>query len=106
VSINLGYQHSMHFTPGALTARVQGHYESQSYFTFFNYNSDRQPGYTRADAFLTWNPAEAKWQVQAYVRNLTDKRILANASEQALLGTYTYQFQDPRTYGLRVSTNW
>jgi iron complex outermembrane recepter protein len=106
VSINLGYQHIFHFTPGALTARVQGHYESQSYFTFLNYNDDRQAGYTRADGFLTWNPAEAKYQLQAYVRNLTDKRILASASEQPLFGTYVYQFQDPRTYGLKVSTSW
>jgi iron complex outermembrane receptor protein len=106
VTLNVGYQHTVHFAPGSLTGRVQTHYESTSYNTFFNYADDRQGGYSRTDAFLTWTPADAKWEVQAYGRNLENKRIIVSASEQPLFGTYVYQFGDPRTYGVRFSTKW
>lgn len=106
MTVNLGYEHTLHFAPGSLTGRVQTHLESASYNTFFNYPDDRQAGYSRSDAFLTWTPATGKWEVQAYGRNLEDRRIILSASEQPLFGTYVYQFADPRTYGLRISTKW
>jgi iron complex outermembrane receptor protein len=106
MTVNVGYEHTVRFTPGSLTGRVQSHYESTSYNTFFNYPDDRQASYTRTDAFLTWEPATAKWQVQAYGRNLENKRIIVSASEQPLFGTYVYQFGDPRTYGVRFTTKW
>jgi iron complex outermembrane receptor protein len=106
MTVNLGYEHTLRFTPGSLTGRVQTHIESTSYNTFFNYPDDRQGSYTRTDAFLTWAPASGKWEVQAYGRNLEDKRIIVSASEQPLFGTYVYQFADPLTYGVRFSTKW
>ena len=106
VTMNVGYQHTLRFSPGSLTGRVQSHYESTSYNTFFNYPDDRQGGYSRTDAFITWSPAAAKWEVQAYGRNLENKRIIVSGSEQPLFGTYVYQFGDPRTYGVRFSTKW
>jgi iron complex outermembrane receptor protein len=105
-TINLGYQHTFRLSGGGLTARVQSHYESESFMTFFNYPDDRQPSYTRSDAMLTWTPTDAKWDVQAYVRNIEDKRVLSTASEQPLFGTYVFQFGDPRTYGVRFSARW
>ena len=106
MSVNFGYQHTLWFAPGSLTGRIQSHIESASYNTFFNYADDRQGGYARTDAFMTWTPTAAKWEVQAYGRNLSNKRIIVSASEQPLFGTYVYQFADPRTYGLRISTKW
>jgi iron complex outermembrane receptor protein len=106
MTVNLGYEHTLRFAPGSLTGRVQTHLESASYNTFFNYPDDRQAGYSRSDAFLTWTPIAGKWEVQAYGRNLEDRRIIISASEQPLFGTYVYQFAEPRTYGLRISTRW
>jgi iron complex outermembrane receptor protein len=106
MTVNVGYQHTLRFSPGSLTGRVQSHYEATSYNTFFNYPDDRQGSYTRTDAFMTWTPATGKWELQAYGRNLENKRIIVSGSEQPLFGTYVYQFGDPRTYGVRVSTKW
>jgi len=107
LSLNAGYQH--HFmlpNGGSLTARLQTHYEAASYFTVNNYPDDRQGAYTRSDAILTYAPAESKWSIQAYGRNLENSRILANAQENGLWGAYNYQFAPPRTYGVQVSAHW
>ncbi len=107
LSATVGYQHRFSLANGAsLTARVQSRYEAVSYLTVYNYANDRQGGYNRSDAILTYAASDDKWSVEAYGRNLENKRVLAAAQENGLWGTYNYQFLDPRTYGVRVNVNW
>jgi len=106
-SVNLGYQHTFDLPNGGnLVPRVQSHYESVSFLTVYNYPDDRQAGYTRSDAMLTYNSADAKWNVEAYGRNLENRAVLINAQENGLWGTYNYQFGTPRTYGLQATYHW
>jgi len=107
LSVNLGYQHRFPLpNGGGLTPRVQTHLETTSFLTVYNYPDDRQPGYTRTDAMLTYNSPEDKWSVEAYGRNLENKAVIINAQENGLWSTYNYQFAAPRTYGLQVSLHW
>jgi iron complex outermembrane receptor protein len=107
-SLNLGYEHEWPLFGGALTARIQSHYESKSYFTFYNFPADQQPSYTRSDAFLSYASASKTWTVQAFVRNIEDKLILASAADPSVQTylAYRYQFQAPRTYGVRLTYDW
>lgn len=107
-SANLGYQHQWNVLGGALTARAQTHYESGSYFTFYNYGADSQPAYFRSDAVITYAPDSGKWQLEGYVRNIEDRLILANAQNPASTTylAYRYQYQPPRTYGVKLTVNW
>jgi iron complex outermembrane receptor protein len=89
-----------------LTTRVQTHLETTSFLTVYNYPDDRQPGYTRTDAMLTYNSQEDKWSVEAYGRNLENKAVIINAQENGLWSAYNYQFAAPRTYGLQASLHW
>lgn len=105
-SANFGYEHEFPVGDGALTARIQAHYEGDSNFSFFNTNSTKQDSFTRSDIILSYTPSAGNWMVDAYVRNLEDEAILTQAEEQSLYGNYIYQFADPRTAGVRFKVNW
>jgi iron complex outermembrane receptor protein len=106
LSLNFGLEHTFEVGDGGLTARFQTHYEDSSYFTFFNTKAESQDSYTRSDLLLTYAPADEKWSVQGYVRNIEDEDVLTMASAQPLFGTYVFQFAEPRTYGVRLKVNW
>jgi iron complex outermembrane receptor protein len=104
---NFGYEHQWGMGSGTLTARAQTHLESDSYFTFYNYDADRQRSYHRSDLLLTYRAPNDRWLVEAYVHNLENALILSFADPTgSTYQTYRYQFQPPRTYGGRVTVNF
>ena len=106
-SFTASYEHDWLVENGAaITFRLQGKYQSTQYFTIFNFDDDRQGSYARADASLSYAPSSGQYQVQAFVRNLTDERILVTAGENSYAQTYAYAFAPPRTYGVRASFNF
>ncbi|WP_136162660.1 TonB-dependent receptor [Sphingomonas flavalba] len=106
-TMNIGYEHTWDVGDGTLTARAQTHYESKSYFTFFNFDADKQSGYHRSDVTLTYRAPDDRWALEAYVRNLEDKLILAYADVTgSTWGTYRYTYQAPRTFGARLTVNF
>jgi iron complex outermembrane recepter protein len=107
-NINAGYGHDWLLFNGTLNTRVQLHYESKSFLNAENYDSDKRDAYTKTDLLVSYTPSNEQWQVQGYVRNIEDERVITN-SQDASSGTflsYRYQFAPPRTYGVRVTWNW
>lgn len=106
-SANFGYQHAFELGDGDLTLRVQTHIESKSYFTFFNYDSDRQSAYMKSDVLLTYKSAKG-WTLGGFVRNIEDKLIFANMGDPTSVNyrSYRYQYQPPRTYGAQLTVNF
>ncbi|MBB3953709.1 TonB-dependent receptor [Novosphingobium sediminicola] len=107
-TVNLGYEHDFHVFGGRLTPRFQTHIESESYFTFYNFASDRQDSYHRSDIIVTYKHEPANWTLSAFVRNLEDTVVLSSASAptSATYQTYREQYQAPRTYGASFTYNW
>jgi iron complex outermembrane receptor protein len=103
---SLGYEHAFSAFGGTLTPRVQGRYESESYFGIENFERQRQEGYTKADAMLTFAPDSNRWNVQGYVRNIGDETVLTTATYSGLWNAITFGLADPRTYGARFTVNW
>lgn len=104
MQISAGYQHTLDFAGGTLVPRMQTHYESSSYLGIENYALQRQKGYTRSDAMLTFTNASKKWEVQAYIKNLEDRVIITTAN--ASFGSYNFGLAAPRTYGARFTINF
>ncbi|WP_343611047.1 TonB-dependent receptor [Novosphingobium sp.] len=102
--INAGIQHDFSFLQGKLTPRMQTHYESYSYLGIENYGYQRNDGYFRSDAMLTYEAPGAKWNLQAYVRNLENAVVITTAN--ASFGAYNYALAAPRTYGIKLTYNW
>jgi hypothetical protein len=70
---------------------------------------DRAPSFTRWDARVSWRSARDRWEIAAFVNNITGD-LGVRALEGA--GEYPYNFQrrvtttDPRVYGLTLVFNW
>ena len=104
--VNGGYQHVFDVGRGTVTPRIQTHFETHSFLAFNNRPLERQDSYTRSDAMLTYTAPDDKWSVQGYVRNIENKTILTAATASGLFGAYTFQFEAPRTYGVRATVNF
>ena len=101
-TIGLGYTH--HFTlgnGGEITATANTRH-STSYFI-----SDpvediryRQPSYWKSDASVCYAPADGKWNVQLFVKNIEDTVKI----ESRVPGSF--YLNDPRTFGVRAAYNF
>lgn len=105
-SLSAGLEHTWDVFGGSLTGRIQTKYQSSSYFSFYNFPDTQQKAYTMSDAFLTWQPDDAKWKVTAFVRNLENSVVFSDAEESQFTGAYGFAFYPPRTYGMRLEYSW
>lgn len=91
---------------GTITPSVGIKYQTDQYFGATNFPVQKQESYAYVDAGLTFEPENGNWSVQAYVKNLTNKTVFADASEFYTFNNYTFTYQPPRTYGLRFTMNF
>lgn len=91
---------------GKVTAHVDGKYSSSLYFSAFNLKDVESDDFFLANASLSYEPGSGGWKIQAFVRNIFDKNVLAYAQQNFVSFTDNYQFQPPRTYGVRASVNF
>ena len=93
---------------GTLTPRVDGKYSSSYYYSVFNDPDTQQKSFATGNAQLTYAPPGERLQFVAFVRNFTDKAVFANAARNftASPSINVFEFQPPRTYGLRISYNY
>lgn len=101
------YERPVELNGGAtITPSLGLKYQSEQFFAATNYPVQRQGAYAYLDAGLQFEPASKAWSVQAYVRNLTDKTVFADATEFYTFNNYTFTYQPPRTYGVRFSARF
>eukprot|EP01037_Dinobryon_pediforme_P012148 gene12148-12234_t len=103
LSFTTGVQQDLAFPGGKLTARIEGKYSSSFYYSIFNSADARSWAYMTGNATLSYTPEHGGWKIQAYVRNFTDKLVLAHASENPTGNVNNYEFQPPRTFGISGS---
>ncbi|MFC3595182.1 TonB-dependent receptor [Novosphingobium piscinae] len=104
--IAAGYEHGFDLgDAGTITASVFTRFKSAYFLDIFNYRDSRQDAFTSTDVSLEYQPAEAKWRLQAFVRSIENARPLTFAGfvSAGPDDIYNWQFGAPRTYGLRVS---
>ena len=86
---------------GTLTPRVQWTYQGGQYTSFFDQAYDYMPAYAIGTVRLTYQP-NPKWELQGYVRNLTNRLYLANAYGSSP-STALVNFGEPRQEGVLVN---
>lgn len=107
ISISVQYEYPIKLASGAaVTPRVIVKSESKKYFTPNNYDNSAQSGYALVNLGLDFTPASRKWILQAYIKNVTNKTILADAGENYVFNAYAYSYQPPRTIGARLIVNF
>jgi iron complex outermembrane receptor protein len=76
-TLNFGAEKEVDTNIGKFVARLEGRWTDQVYFTAFNIDAASRPPNTVLNSFLTYTPNSGAWTVRAYVRNLTNKYVVA-----------------------------
>jgi iron complex outermembrane recepter protein len=113
-SFTLGYDHNFNMPNGdLLVPHVGFHFETRSWLSYYNESTpidgvsdwDQQKAYTRTDLSLAYRAmGDKRWEAEAYVRNVENSNIKANAGV-FLLQNVPYPtaiYQPPRTYGVKL----
>jgi iron complex outermembrane recepter protein len=79
----------------AITPRLDFQYQGSQYGSVFNDPLDQFAARTNFNAYLSWN--HAKWQVQAYVTNLSNQVYPIAFNDQS-----AEIYDNPRQYGVQV----
>jgi iron complex outermembrane recepter protein len=104
--LTAGLEYALGLGNATLTPRIELKHSSSYFFSAFNDADTQQGQFNTLNATLTLKPALKGLEISAFVRNLTNKTVLASATE-----TFTttpdpinaYEFQPPRTFGVRVT---
>jgi len=91
---------------GMLTLSASSKFQSEQYFSYFNYDSTKQKAYSMSNASISFKPESSNVELTAYINNIEDRMVFTNAVENAFTQSYHYSFYAPRTYGARVSLSW
>ena len=97
-STTVQYQHTFRLANGgSLVPRITARYEDDVELSVFNLGEeDRQKAYATADLGLRYQ--QDKWWVDAFVRNVGDKKVKTSAFNG--FGPWLAQYKPPRTIGI------
>ncbi|WP_174273239.1 TonB-dependent receptor [Sphingomonas bacterium] len=99
-SLAADYEKEVSF--GTLHFNATGSYNGDYYIEPDNFL--RQPAYVMLNSSLAWTTRDRRLTLTVWGRNLFDKRIIFNASSQAVGYPISYG-QPPRTYGLTAKVS-
>jgi iron complex outermembrane receptor protein len=102
IKVNAGAQYSWVVPDGRLTLRGEYSWVDDIYFTPFETRNAWSPAHSLANAFLTYD--SDNWTASAFVRNIANKTIVADAyNATTLVGTpVNVNLEPPRTYGVTL----
>ena len=90
--------------PGDAYVRAEYSWQDRVYYDPSNFLSQSQGAYGLVNLYTGYNFAGDAWQVQLWVKNLTDKQYIFGAAANGLVPTG--EAGAPRTYGFRVTRRW
>jgi outer membrane receptor protein involved in Fe transport len=108
-TVSLGGQYEWALAGGwTLTPRADFYYQADAYARIFNAVNDKLDSYTNLNLSLIIQNPDKGWNVQAYVKNVTDETVV---TDQYLTddtsGLFTNIFlTEPRTYGISVTKSF
>ncbi|MBC2663758.1 TonB-dependent receptor [Novosphingobium flavum] len=103
---SLGLEQTVPLSDYELSFRADGKYSSSFYFSAFNLPQIQSKAYFLGNLSASIAPSKGPWKLQAYVRNVFNKNVLSFAEQNFNGFSDNYQFQQPRTYGIRASVNF
>jgi iron complex outermembrane receptor protein len=101
--LGIGYQRKWDVSAGLVSLHVDSKIQTSQYFSFYNFADTQQKAYTMSNAQLSFEPAGKHLTVSAYVKNIENRAVFTNATEDEYAYAYTYQFDPPRTFGVRLN---
>jgi iron complex outermembrane receptor protein len=99
--IQAGFTHSFPLGNAYLRAHVNWRYESKWWADYVHNLGTEQVADHKFDASLTYDAGS--WTLGAWVKNATNKAVIAATAAAGIPGPATAYLEDPRTYGARVT---
>lgn len=88
---------------GTLATQISANYQSEFYHNARNFSAHEFDGYTDFKVRVAWTDAEGKWDVSAYIDNLTDEDYAKIGFDvSGFYGTTQVSYAKPRSYGLKI----
>lgn len=91
---------------GYLRAQADARYESPFFADFIHNLGTRQQAYIKANASLTYYADSGRWNLGAWIKNITNEPVIAATAFAGIPGPATAYLEPPRTYGLRLGFNF
>ena len=101
-TILAGYTHNIPLGSATLHAHTNWRYESGWWATYLHNNGTEQLASVKGDASLIYD-TNAAWTVGLWVKNMTNKAVIAATAAAGFPGPATAYLEDPRTFGLSFS---
>ncbi|WP_158258063.1 TonB-dependent receptor [Sphingopyxis lindanitolerans] len=91
---------------GYVRLQGDGRYESSFYADFIHNLGTRQKPYVKLNASVTYFANSGRWNLGAWIKNITDEPVIAATAFAGIPGPATAYLEPPRTYGVRLGFNF
>ncbi|MEG3164021.1 TonB-dependent receptor [Sphingomonas sp. PB2P19] len=105
-TVNLGAQQTVNVGDFKLVGGVDTQYRSSRYVQVEFLPQELVGETWTTNAQIGVGPADDRWQLTAFVRNIEDRRIVLNTPIYGLASALTATTSAPRTYGVRVNAKF
>jgi iron complex outermembrane recepter protein len=102
--IETGYTHNMPIGAATLRAHINWRWESSWFADYVHNKGTEQTASGKGDASLTYDASS--WTAGLWIKNLTNKAVIAATAAAGVPGPATAYLEDPRTFGVRFTVKY
>jgi iron complex outermembrane receptor protein len=99
-----GFTHNMPIGSANLRAHIDWRFESSWFADYVHNKGTEQVPSNKGDASLTYE--QSSWSAGIWVKNMTNKAVIAATAAAGLPGPATAYLEDPRTFGAMFSVKY
>ena len=103
-TVEAGYTHNMPVGSATLRAHIDWRFESSWFADYVHNKGTEQVASSKGDASLTYDATS--WTVGAWIKNVTNRAVIAATAAAGIPGPATAYLEDPRTFGLRFTVKY
>jgi iron complex outermembrane receptor protein len=102
--IETGYTHNMPIGSATLRAHINWRWESSWFADYVHNKGTEQTASSKGDASLTYDASS--WTAGLWIKNITNKAVIAATAAAGVPGPATAYLEDPRTFGVRFTVKY
>jgi iron complex outermembrane receptor protein len=102
--IEAGFTHNIPLANATLRAHINWRFESSWFADYVHNLGTEQVASNKGDASLTYDATS--WTVGVWIKNMTNRAVIAATAAAGVPGPATAYLEDPRTFGLRFSVKY
>lgn len=101
-TVSGSYAHDFHLASGYIRAEADARFESKFYADYVHNLGTEQKAAIKENAAITYYAESGKWNAGVWIKNISNKAVLAATAAAGIPGPATAYLEDPRTFGGRV----